>query len=217
MANQGAGLLGKAMPGQAVGATEPMGHMNPGAAKQPGQAVTSGQEDEPNVSPEEQAAYDQFMNNAYNIIYDETIAPKMLEIIKTAEDPKAALAMAAVNVVMTIQDSAAKDGQTISEDILVHGGVNVIEDIANFANVSGAHTYKPKDIEEASLAAMDLYGSMAVDRGLVDKDSAVSGYNDLIKANEEGRLEEVLPNAKDAAKYAESEFGMPEGMKNGQG
>ena len=214
------GFLGKAMPGQAEGVTEPMGSMQPGAPRKsmgPSEPQGPDGDEESNVSPEEQAQYDKFINNAYRVIYDEKMAPQLLKKIQNAEDPKAELAMSAVNVVMTLQEKAEASGAPVSDEVLFHGGLAVVEDIANFSNVAKAYEFSNTEIEEAVMAAVDLYGSMALDAGKVDEQGAAKSYQEMLAANEEGRLEEVLPGATEGAEYAKK-FGNPEqgGESNGR-
>ena len=58
----------------------------------PGGTPTASAEEQPNVSPEEQQGYDEFVNNAFSVIYDKKSLPQILEGLKGDGNPVEGLA-----------------------------------------------------------------------------------------------------------------------------
>jgi hypothetical protein len=74
--------IGKAIAGD----EEPQAGQDPQAGQEPGQPAPEGQQDDgdqANVSPEEQAAYDEFVTNGMKLIYQgDHVAPAVLDQLK---------------------------------------------------------------------------------------------------------------------------------------
>src|SRR3546814_6057163 len=87
---------------------QPRGLMPEGGAEQPASspAPQEGGDETANVSPEEQAKYDQFVNNGLELIYTEKSFTKVVEALKVGNDPIDAVVNATVNIVQRLQDSA---------------------------------------------------------------------------------------------------------------
>jgi hypothetical protein len=148
---------------------------------------------EGNVSPEEQGQYDQFMDNAYKLIYSDNSLPKVLERIKSSPNPVEAIAHIAASTVVRLQDSAEKAGSPISPDVMFQGGVEIIEDLADMAGEAGAHDFTDEELESATYQAMDLYQQMASDAGMVDQQAATQDMAALQQADSAGTLEQMVP------------------------
>jgi len=117
-----------------------------------------------NVSPEEQAEKDQFVGNAFTVIYDKKTLPLVLQRLRGVgmnrrhgSDPIEGLAQTTVLIVGQLQDSAQRAGKTITSDILLHGGKEILEELADMAGNAGIHDYAEAEIEGAFYRAMDLY------------------------------------------------------------
>ena len=113
---------------------------------------------EPNVSPEEQEMYDQIVDNAYQIIYDPKTTDQLLARISQSGNPSEGLASVAFMVVTTLEKSAAQAGKPIPQDVLFHAGVEILEEIADFAEERGVHAFTEQEIEAALFTALDMYG-----------------------------------------------------------
>jgi len=147
-----------------------------------------------NVTPEEQAEYDQFVNNALLVIYDKTTFPKVLQSLASApNDPATALAQTAVMVVRRLRDSASQKSVELNPDVMFHGGVEVIEDLANVSDKAGIHTFTAKELEGATYAAMDLYRAQDQADGNIDQEKFKQDLAQLKEADDQGRLGELLP------------------------
>lgn len=176
------------MPGLLNAAAPPAGPMN---------APTGGEGDErgeaPNVTPEEQAQYDQFMERAFALAYDARTFPMVMNRIRKAPDPVEGLAAAATMLVSRLKDSAARQNVPLSPDVLYHGGAALLEDLADTAGKAGIHTYTPDEVEGALYRALDLYRGMEGDNDPAGKQAVAQDWQTLVQADRAGALDQVLP------------------------
>lgn len=185
------GLLRERAPQGAMSARPPAGNMD-------GMDRAEGADDEgaenPNVSPEEQAQYERFMDNAFKLIYHGgKVSPAVLESLGASGDPKMNLAHTAVNIVLHLQDSARKANKDVSPDVLFQGGKDVVEDLANLAGMAGIHKFDQDELEGAWYQALDLYREAATRRGLIDPDAIKQDFDTIVQADRAGNLDKLLP------------------------
>lgn len=148
---------------------------------------------QPNVSPEEQQQYEQFVGQALNLIYDDKGMQAVTQRLKGTGDPMDDLAQTAVMVVTRVQESAREAGQDIPGDVLFHGGVEIIEDLANLAEKAGIHSFSEDELEGATYRALDLYRETATQAGLIDPAPLKQEFGELMQADQQGRLGEIIP------------------------
>lgn len=181
---------------------------------------TGEEEDEdgqPNVSPEEQAAYEEMVKNGYRLIYDEqgNVRSGILELLKqsggtpaegqaqnadpiTAENqgPVAALANTAVTVVIQLVQSARDSGRPIADEIIPAGGRAIMEDLATIALGEKIHDYTPGEMDASWVKGQQLYFNAAKARGLIDdEENLKQEFAQIKQADAEGpeALDKVLP------------------------
>lgn len=152
----------------------------------------AGQGEQPNVTPEEQAQYDRFIDMAFRLIYDERSFPAILKRLAATPDPVEGLAAVVVMVVSRLKDSAQQQGVEISPDVLFHGGSELLEDIADTAAKAGVHQYTEQQLEQALYRALDLYRAMD-QRGGADQQTFQQDWNALVQADRQGRLGDLVP------------------------
>lgn len=186
-------------------------------------------DEQPNVSPEEQAQYDQFMGNALKLIYTpEGVRPEVLQALQAAkgapaaaptgeqaeggqpeggegETPAAkeqqqggnpavlALAHAGVTIVSQLDDSARQAGKPISDDVLYHGGLDVLQELAEVAQAAKIHDYSEEEITGAWAQAVDMYRPKAIKDGRTTEDTLKQQFGEINQADEAGNLGTVLP------------------------
>lgn len=167
------------------------------------------QEPQPNVSPEEQAQYDMVVRNALKIIYPEgeegaqpTVSPQVLKGLSGSKEPVMNLATTAVTIVTGLRDSAKKAGQPIADDVLFHAGVAIIEELAEVAEAAKIHDYSDKDEEHALYLALDMYRSAGEQSGDVDKEALTQQWGQIVEADKQGRVGDVLPGIESRMKEA---------------
>lgn len=181
--------------------------MQQGQAPQPdAQPMEAPQEEQSNVSPEEQAEYDTFVQKAGEIIYGEgEVMPEILESLaparEPAQDPAAgntavqALANTAVQVVQKLDVASKEAGAQVSDDVLYHGGAEVVEMLAEVAEEGGIYTFTEEEIQGAFFQAVDSYRSIAQAMGRTDEETLKQQFGEVVAADEQGKLGELLPGA----------------------
>lgn len=185
---------------------KPTGNAAPEAAQEgsrdPSKYVDDG---EPNVSPEEQAEYDMFMENALGLMYADgeegaDVRPEIIEALDVGGEPTEggnpaimALAQTAVSIIQKLDDSAREQGKVITEDVLMHGGVAVIEELGEIADAAAIYDYTPEDLTGAVQQAIDLYRPKLIADGRTSEETLKGQFAELNEAESAGRLGDVLP------------------------
>lgn len=184
-----------------------------GAAMQGGGQAAAEGEPEGNVTPEEQAEYEQIMGNALKVIYPEggdDPSPNVLQALKGSDNPIVNLANAAVIIVRGLRDSAEKSGEVERwneiaaqgdladfDGILFHVGSDVVNELAELSEAAKIHDYSEEEAENAFYIALDMYREQAKDAGQIDEEGLKQGWAEVSQANEEGRLGELLPGVEE--------------------
>lgn len=187
------GLLTQ-QPGGAPGGAPVGGAPARPATSAPGPAPEQGSSGEQsNVSPEEQQLYDQFVDNAFSVIYDEKSLPTIIESLKGDGNPLDGLANTTVGVIVRVQDSAEKAGQALPPDVVFHAGTEILEDLAGLAGKVGIHEFTTEEVEGAAFQAMDLYRERTGRDGGAARPQIVEDFNQITALDQAGRLDEVAP------------------------
>lgn len=201
---------------------QPMGPQNGGGMNNADMAEgesapdTEGQgdQDQTNVSPEEQAQYDKFVTNGMKLIFSPNTAPKIVARLKADPNPVHGLAATTVLIVGTLKDSAARNGMELPPDILLHGGAELMSNIAELAAAAKVHSYTDTEIENASYIAMDMYGTKEMQKGTLDKQAIGKDFETMMAADKAGKIDEVLPGISQAA--AQMKNRAPQAQPQGQ-
>jgi len=178
---------------------EEIGMMPAGApASASGEQTTDSSSEEPNVTPEEQAQYDKFVDNGLKVIF----SPKSFEAIKQRfkagiDDPAGSLAEIVFSVVIKLQSSSEESGQQVTPDILLHGGAELLENLADAFEQAGIYTFRPEEIEQALYKAMDLYGDHANKAGKINPEVFQGEFANIIQADKTGELAKEVPGLKE--------------------
>ena len=155
-----------------------------------------------NVTPQEQDLYDATVGQAYNVIYDDKAMPAVLERLATG-DPVESLATTTVMVMTRVEDSAKKQDIKIPGNVLLHAGMEVMGDLAGLAADAKIHTFDKAEKEAALYQALDQYRTMREGRGELDRQALRQEWGQLMQAEQQGRLEQVLPGAGKLAERAQ--------------
>lgn len=201
-----AGLLGSG--GAGGGTTMKVGPASPSPAPG-GQPDASRIDDsdeqgqQPNVTPEEQAQYDAFVNNGLKVIYgadpnaegggEPGARPDILNRLKESSDPLENLANTTVWLVTMLETSAEKGGTQLDDAVVMHGGKAMLEELAEVAEAANIHDYSEKEMEGAWYRGLDLYRETATQDGRVDPETLKQQFGEIQTADEQGRMGDVLP------------------------
>jgi hypothetical protein len=173
-------------------------------AQQP--EVEQGADAEPNVSPEEQQQYEDFIKDAMELVYtggkvnegilgllddDPDDLLKMFGDIPELQQfsPEIALAGATVAVIL---ETIRRGGDKPDDSILLHAGKEILEDLAELAGKAKVHDFTEEEMNKAVLIALDIYREAGRDEGLVDDDELKAQFAEVQQLDQEGRLGELL-------------------------
>lgn len=186
----------------------------------------------PNVSPEEQQQYDDFVLSGLALIYDEPpkgepqdggqpqgkgqVRPGILKLLdndpsdlkgilnaKELDQFSPLVAIAAATVVVTVEIQKLAKGEDISDDVVLHGGAAILAELAEIWMRRNKQQLGEDDVHKALAMAADIYREVAADAGLIDENALKDQFADLVKADKEGRLAEVSPDLAGINKAAE--------------
>jgi hypothetical protein len=184
----------------------------PGVADTPAEDQSEGgdqsQQDDsgdpqPNVSPEEQAQYDEFVTNGMQLIYQKQggtvqVAPAVLAQLKgdwkgvegslgqvpqeeKPLDPKSpidCLAVATVALVLSLEASATGAGKQLDPAVTFHGGAEILEQLADIDNAAGIHDFSDDEMTGAAHRTAMLYG---VSTKSMNKQEALAEFDHFLK------------------------------------
>lgn len=170
--------------------------------QQQGMGEGVGTEDQTNVSPEEQAQYDEFVTNGMQLIYNKDGIGQLLQAVAGDGNPIEGLAHAMVTIVTRLEDSARDQGKEISGDVKYHGSVELLEQVAELASAAGIHDFTEEEMESAMFMALDLYRAKREQDGTLPVGELQEDMNELVAADQQGRLEELLPGVSEYAQRA---------------
>lgn len=160
------------------------------------------------ASPEEQALYDAFVKKALGIIYPEKAAgqvsgeilanlkgdfdPQILQMFEASEpaltdSPQDSAAATAVLLTIMVEGTL---GQPVGEDVTMHAGQALVEELIEVSEAAGIHDFSEQDIESVWYRALDLYRIASPN---VDQEALSREFEGIVQADKEGRLGDVLP------------------------
>jgi hypothetical protein len=190
----------------------------------------------PNVSPEEQKQYEEFVLSGMAIIYTKAsdgktpmVRPGILKLldddptdlkgILNAQEldqfsPVVAIAATAVIIVIEIQKLATDE--KIPDDILMHGGAAIIEELAEVWMRRNKSQLSEDDVHKALSVAMDIYREVGADQGLVNENALKDEFNKLVVADKSGKLAEVSPELAGINKAAQMNMDQPSDQQEEQ-
>lgn len=120
--------------------------------------------EQPNVSPEEQAAYDSVVTHAMNMIYGERSFQQVMKMIQSAGDPAEGVAQAAVMILSRIYESSRQQGQPISDDVMMAAGEEVIALLFELIEEAGLGEASEDAVFTATTRALQLWAETYPDK-----------------------------------------------------
>lgn len=165
---------------------------------------------EESVTPDEQAAYNQFVTNGLRMMFDEKVVPQLLESIDATGNPVDGMADAMVSVVRRLEDSAQKAGAEIPGPVKYHGAVELMENLSDLVSKAGIADLGEEQMESALFLALDKYRVSRAEDGSLPKDELQQDMEALIAAEQQGSLDEMLPGL---SEYAQRAPKPPAGVK----
>jgi hypothetical protein len=177
-------------------------------------AAPEEEEGESNVSPEEQAMYDQYINNAMEIIYprgeEASVSPQILgplkgewppelqEMMAGLEQPLSGepldnIAATAAVLTMMLEGSAASAGQPMPDEVIFHGGAEIVEELVDLGEELGLFELGDEEVEQGFYRAVDIYRQLSPRMDDAAKQALAGEFEQVMAADKEGRLGEIIP------------------------
>lgn len=158
-----------------LGAAPPQGQApqqpapQPQAAGQPmQQPAQGGTPDAQEATPEQRAQFDQFVSTGMAILFDPQFVNTARQRIEGDDNPIDAVAEVATNIVNRIFTEAMKQGEDIDQLVVLHGGWQILNYVAEVAQVGAGVEMAPEDIETAFYLAADKFRKMLEAEGLME-------------------------------------------------
>lgn len=109
-----------------------------------------------------------------------------------AMQPVIVLAAAAAIITLEVVKSYP-EGEQPEGAVIMHGGAQFLEDLAQIAEDAGIHTYTEEEMADAFRRGADIFRDAAEAEGLVDTEEAKQEWGQIVQADQEGRVDEVVP------------------------
>jgi hypothetical protein len=98
------------------------------------------------ATPQQKSQFNQFVDNAYKVIYNDEMLPKVQEGLKGNGDPASGLTQMAGLIILRVATSAFEGGIK-DPGVLVAGGAAIIDDLAELSERLGIHKYEQDEID----------------------------------------------------------------------
>jgi hypothetical protein len=172
------------------------------------------------ATPEEQAMYDEYVENAMEIIYPQgeqaQVSPQVLAGLKgewppeitemmAALDPPLStepldnIAATAVVLTMMLEGSAATAGQPMPDEVIWHGGAEIVEELVDLGEDLGLFELGEEEVEQAFYRATDIYRQVSPRMDEQAQEGLMSDFEQVVAADREGRLGDIIPGMSEAA------------------
>lgn len=193
----------------------------------PPEAATVPDEEGEAASPEEQADYEALVTVALEAIYEGgKVRTSILELLD--EDPKdlkamfgealpldepadparpdgptiwqaqgPVIALAATGVALMLE-SLRRLGRQPEGHVILHAGKAIVEELGEVAASAGRKDYSEDELGEAFRKGADLFREAAGAAGMIDMDAVREEFGEIVAADKEGRLGEVVPGLREA-------------------
>jgi len=164
-------------------------------------------DEQPNVTPEEQAEYERLVTSGLELIYEgDGVRPGIIELLDEdptdliqifGDDPafeqfSPVVALAATTAVVCLE-LARNHREGADGAILYHAGVAMLEELAEVSEqVTGAEI-TDEQMNDALMMALDLYREAATAEGLLDPAQLEEDFAEIKRADETGDVASVLP------------------------
>ena len=158
-------------------------------AAQPSQVM--GQEQ---ATHQEQAAYKQVVNNAYSILYDKKMFPRIKQRIQLSVDegkPVEGLASVVSMVIGQVTNSAQENRIPLTDEVVTHATVEVIEDLSDTMQKAHIHDFNQEEMAGVLFRFMDSYRDIKRQRGDLNTEEYHADFAQVQQANADGRLDRI--------------------------
>lgn len=150
------------------------------------------------ASKEEQAEYNKFVGMGMTMLWSDQFMPTAEKMLKASPDEVEAMARLGVAIGSRIYDGAKKQGHDISPAVMLHGGLEIMQQITEFAIAAGIPKIGPEDTEDAYYLAADMFRAHLQGKGEIDPEASAADLDQITSSygaepveNAKGRIQNV--------------------------
>ena len=159
---------------------------------------------------EQDAQLDDFINNAYQIIYggqstDGEINPQIAELLQSGagegggqakeagvDIPVQALAQTSATIGARLATSASENGRALDgPGVVLPGTIHMVETLADVAAKEGIYDYSEQEMASAATQAAEMLFQQTQDLGLWSQEEMDRGVQEMIVADKAGVLDQM--------------------------
>ena len=144
-----------------------------------------GDDEQPNVSPEEQKMYDTVVTMALNQIYEESSFHQVVDKLKASQaNISQGIGHTGAMIMKSIKGGIEKDGGTVPDDVLFAAAGEVIGQLCDISiGIKAMAPEQEKDVSEAALyEGMRIWGNEMQQTGGIDNGVQAQAKADLDEA-----------------------------------
>lgn len=167
---------------------------DPAMQEPPAEQVPDQPAGDQQASPEEQAAYEDFVAHGLLLIYSEKMLPQVVKMLKGGNKPEEGLASATALIVSRLISAAEKAQKLPPGDVVFHAGVEIFQDLAELSGKAGIKDYgEDKDaLESALFNAADQLRTTLQGSGKIDQAAASADMERLQQMDQSGELQKMF-------------------------
>lgn len=166
------------------------------------------------ASPEQQQIYNRFVGMCMMMLWSENFMAKAAKMIKDHPDETDAMASIGAAIVQRVYMAADQQGQPIPLEVLVHGGLEVMQEVAKFAEAAGVQGIDDNEIETAFYIAADKVREALVQAGKADPNEMAAEFEQVRQAVGDDQVSAVqtkVSGAREKTKQSLLNRGQPQG------
>ena len=134
----------------------------------------------PNVTPQLQATYNQFMNDCYRVLFGPNCLQSTMKLISAHGNPVQGLATAVVMIIIQVQGAYKKNNQPQPPPtVILHGAMELMVNISLASATSGTHIFPPQELAQVAQQALPIYQQQASKVGVQPQGPQQQQNNDV--------------------------------------
>lgn len=119
------------------------------------------------VTPELQQEYEKFVSMGLLMLFDEKTLSKTLDLLESSPNLIDTVAKVVSGVVVRLYAAARKQGEEITPEVVLHGGWEILTEVAALAVEAGIGELSEDDLETAFYIGADVTRQMMDKQGLI--------------------------------------------------
>lgn len=144
------------------------------------------------ASPEEQQIYNMFVGMCMVLLWDTKFMQTAIEVIRKANTTMEGVAKVAAMVAFRVFSEGKSKGQEIPASVVLHGGMEVIDQVVELSLAAGFEPMTDQEVEMAHYGAADYFRDYVEKAGLADPEQMEMDRKEIEAMQADGRLAGVM-------------------------